>query len=221
MEPLQEQILKNIELLRQATREFPPTLTTALVKEYGQDPFIILISCLLSLRARDTMTYPVSRKLFALARTPQEIAALPLPTLEELFHSLGFFRVKARRVKEVSQELLNRFGGRVPGTEEELLSLKGVGRKTANLVLGSAFNIPAICVDTHVHRIANRLGWIATKTPEETEQALKRVIPQKYWIEVNTLLVLWGQNVCLPSVPRCSSCVLNPFCPKIGVTRKR
>jgi endonuclease III len=218
---LEERIIECIELLRKATQHFEPTLTTSLILDFGRDPYLILISCLLSLRAKDTVTYPVSKKLFQYAKTPEEMVVLSRSELETIVYPLGFYKVKAQRVQEVSQELLSRFHGKVPSTEDELLSLKGVGRKTANLVLGAAFGVPSLCVDTHVHRIANRLGWIATKTAHETEIELKKVVPKKYWNEVNTLLVLWGQNICVPLSPRCSVCVLSPLCPKIGVTRSR
>ena len=221
MMPVQERIIASLKLLQEATKDLPPTLTMALIKDFGRDPYLILISCLLSLRARDTMTYPVSKKLFNLVKTPKEMVLVPLKDLEQLFYPLGFFRTKAMRVKEVSKDLLERFAGQVPRTQKELLSIKGIGRKTANLVLACAFDIPAICVDTHVHRIANRLGWVTTKTPDETERELMKIVPQNLWIELNTYLVQWGQNVCTPRSPRCSSCVLNPLCPKIGVTTRR
>lgn len=216
-----EKILTIIELLSRATKDMQPTLTSSLVEEFGRDPFVILISCLLSLRARDTATYPVSRKLFALVRTPEELLNMPLIELEGLLFSLGFYRKKAQTVRSVCKELIERFDGKVPTTEKELLSIKGVGRKTAQLILGTAFSIPTICVDTHVHRIANRLGLIQTTHPEETERELKRLIPQKYWLEINTYLVMWGQNICAPLSPKCSQCVLSPLCPKIGVGKRR
>jgi endonuclease III len=214
-------IIQCIDLLKEATKGFRPTMTSSIIADYGRDPYLILISCLLSLRAKDTVTYPVSKQLFARAKSPQEMLAIPQAQLEELLYPLGFYRVKAQRVKEVSKELLDRFGGVVPHTEDELLSIKGIGRKTANLVLGAAFDIPALCVDTHVHRLANRLGWIRTKTAHETERELKRLLPQEYWNVVNTYLVLWGQNICVPISPLCSQCVLSPLCPKIGVTKRR
>lgn len=214
-------ILTCIQLLKEATKGMPPTLTAALVEEYGRDPFIILISCLLSLRARDVMTYPVSQKLFARARTPEELLKIPIPELEELLYPLGFYRKKAYTVRSVAKELITRFSGQVPHSEDALLSLSGVGRKTAQLVLGHAFQVPTICVDTHVHRIANRLGWITTSTPEETEQELKRIIPQEYWMDINRYLVLWGQNICVPLSPKCSQCILSPLCPKVGVGKRR
>lgn len=179
-------------------------MTAQIVHDYGRDPFLILISCLLSLRARDTMTYPVSKKLFRYAKTPQELLNIPLQELEKIIKSVGFYRRKAFVLKEVSQELIDRFGGIVPSTEKELLSIKGIGRKTANLVLGEAFGIPALCVDTHVHRIANHLELVHTATPFETEQELKKIVPRKWWIRLNYLFVKWGQSICTPYKKHCT-----------------
>lgn len=196
-------------------------MASALVKRYGKDPFIVLISCLLSLRARDLVTFPLCIKLFEQARTPQELLAIPRSDLEKLLYPLGFYRKKALLLHQVSKDLIDRFHSKVPHTLKELLSIKGVGRKTANLVLGQAFDIPAICVDTHVHRISNRLGIIATKTPQETEKALMEILPPEYWVEYNRLLVMWGQNICVPISPFCSRCVLFPVCQRVGVKKSR
>lgn len=166
-----------------------------IAKNYNNDPFLILINCLLSLRARDVTVFPVSEKLFAKARSPRELLKIPIHDLEKLLKPLGFFRQKSKTLHNVSRGLLERFGGKVPANEQDLLLLKGVGRKTANLVLGVAFQIPAICVDTHVHRLANQLGLVTTKTPEGTERELKKIVPKKDWIELNKLLVMWGQQV--------------------------
>ncbi len=216
-----QKILACLALLKEATKGMTQPMSIMLVKDFGRDPFVILISCLLSLRAKDLVTYPVSLKLFKKVRTPHELLKLPLEELEELFYSLGFYRRKARIVKEVSRELIDRFEGKVPDTEEQLLSIKGVGRKTANLVLGMAFEQPAICVDTHVHRLSNRLGWVETTHPDQTERELKKLVPKEFWIDLNTYLVIWGQNVCVPISPKCSTCVLSPLCPKKGVTKRR
>ena len=221
MNPKTQTILKCLELLKKATKDMTQPMSVMLVQDFGRDPFVILISCLLSLRAKDTVTYPVSLKLFKKVRTPQELLNVPLQELEELFHPLGFYRKKARIVKEVSQELIDRFNGMVPDTEKELLSIKGIGRKTANLVFGMAFEQPAICVDTHVHRLANRFGWVATKDPDQTEKELQKLVPKEHWIELNNYLVMWGQNICVPISPFCSKCVLSPLCPKKGVTKRR
>jgi endonuclease-3 len=160
-----------------------------------KDPFFVLVSCLLSLRSRDTVTLPISQNLFSRVTSPQEMLDIPLQDLEEIIRPIGFFHQKARTLKHVSAELLNRFNGRVPSSEADLLSIKGIGRKTANLVLGLSFGIPAICVDTHVHRLSNQLGLVSTKTPEQTEEALKKILLKKDWIEFNNLLVTWGQKV--------------------------
>ena len=214
-------ILACLALLETATKTMKKPMVTVLAQEYGRDPFLILISCLLSLRAKDTVTYPISKELFALARTPQALVMLDIQKLEKLLYPLGFYRKKAKLIVAVSEELLERFHGKVPATEQELLTIKGVGRKTANLVLGEGFGIPAICVDTHVHRVANRLGWVQTTKPDQTERELQRLVPKEYWISLNHYLVMWGQNICVPVSPFCSRCVLNPLCPKRGVTKSR
>ena len=214
-------IPKILAILRKETKIFVAPAIDQIVKEFGQDPFLILISCLLSLRTRDVTSVKVSRELFARALTPQDIVAIPLPELEEMFHPIGFFRAKARIVRSVCNELITRFDGRVPHTESELLSIKGVGQKTANAVLGYAYNIPALCVDTHVHQVTNRLGWVKTKTADQTEKALKKIVPQANWIELNRLLVLWGQNICTPVRPFCSRCAIAHLCPRVGVKNSR
>jgi endonuclease-3 len=188
-------ITKLLSVLRNYTADMPEPMSMTIQKEYHNDPFLILISCLLSLRSRDTVTLPVCRVLFARARMPQQFVAIDLATLESIIKPIGFYRQKARTLKSVSRDLIVRFGGQVPREESELLSIKGVGRKTANLVRGQAFGIPALCVDTHVHRLSNLWGLVSTKTPEETERALQVIIPKKNWIEFNTLLVQWGQHV--------------------------
>lgn len=218
---LQERIIKVLSLLKEATKDMPPPMSTLIAQKYGRDPFLIFISCLLSLRARDPVTYKVSQELFARVRTPQELIELDRSELEELFYPLGFYRKKAQTVLDACHILLERFGGKVPSTQEELLSIKGVGRKTANLVLGEAFGIPAICVDTHVHRLSNRLGWVHTKDPTSTEYALQALVPRDYWISLNHLLVMWGQNICVPLSPFCSRCVVSPYCPRNGVKKSR
>jgi endonuclease III len=188
--------LKLIKILRKATKSMPQQPMSQLISEqYNNDPFLILISCLLSLRARDVVTYPICVQLFKKARTPEQFIKMPLEELEKTIHSIGFFRNKARTIKSVSKELLDRFDGKVPSNEYDLLSIKGIGRKTANLVLGVAFGQPAICVDTHVHKLSNKLGIVTTKTPEQTEFALQEVLPKKYWTEYNKLLVMCGQNM--------------------------
>jgi endonuclease-3 len=189
--------------------------------QFGHDPFLVLISCLLSLRTKDQVTLPASLRLFERARTPAKILTISLAELEKIVYPVGFYRKKARLLHAVCQNLLDRFDGAVPSTIEELLSIKGVGRKTANLVLGEGFGIPAICVDTHVHRVANRLGLVNTKTVDQTEQALKEIIPEKDWININRWLVVWGQQICVPISPFCSRCPLAGVCKKRGVVKNR
>ena len=196
-------------------------MTTSIVTMYGRDPFLVFVSCLLSLRTKDTVTLPASIRLFTYAKTPEELLCLSFDTIEKLIYPVGFYRRKAYSLNSICKDLVHRFGGRVPNTEKELLSIKGVGRKTANLVLGEGFGIPAICVDTHVHRISNRFGLVQTKTPNATEQALKEFLPKKYWIEFNRLLVTWGQNICVPISPFCSKCAIYTLCDRKGVTRNR
>lgn len=186
-----------------------------------EDPFRVLIATMLSAQTKDAVTLAASTRLFRVARTPRTLARLSEARIERLIYPVSFYRNKAVHVREACRQILSRFGGRVPDTMEELLTLPGVGRKTANLVLIlSHASQDNICVDTHVHRIANRLGWVKTRTPDETEQALYRVVPKRLWPSVNLRLVTWGQNVCRPVYPRCRACVLAAGCPKIGVTRQ-
>ena len=185
-----------------------------------EDPFQVLIATLLSARTQDATTLAASTRLFAVANTPQAMSKLTVKRIERLIHPVSFYRHKARHVKATCQRLVDVYGGRVPMTMEELLTLPGVGRKTANLVLILAFKSQRnICVDTHVHRIANRLGWIRTRTPEETEQALYKATGARWWPYINLYLVTWGQNICRPVYPRCSDCVVQDRCPRVGVTR--
>ncbi|MCB9493541.1 MAG: endonuclease III [Epsilonproteobacteria bacterium] len=196
-------------------------LIDIVIDEFGHEPYLILIACLLSLRAKDSTTVHVCRELFARVKTPQQLLKLPVSELERIIFKTGFYKNKAKVLRGVSNVLLEQYGGKVPDKYDELISIDGVGPKTANLVLGMAFGKPAICVDTHVHRISNRLGLIKTKTVEQTEQQLKKVLPQKYWTVWNHLLVMWGQNVCVPISPKCSECVLKPHCKRIGVIKSR
>jgi endonuclease III len=190
------------------------------VSETQQDqPFQVLIATLLSARTQDATTHAASTRLFAVAPTPQAMATLTVRRIESLIKPVSFFHTKARHVRETCRILVDRFGGVVPGTMEELLTLPGVGRKTANLVLILSFQSQRnICVDTHVHRISNRLGWVRTRTPDETEQALYAATDRKWWPHINLYLVTWGQNVCRPVYPRCDGCVIRAECPRIGVT---
>lgn len=213
--------IRVISVLRKATKNMVEPASLSIKKQFGQDPFLMLISCLLSLRTKDTVSLPASIRLFQVAKTPEDILKIPLSQIEKLIYPCGFYRRKAQSLHTVSRDILTRFKGKVPHTSEELTSIKGVGIKTANLVLGEGFGIPALCVDTHVHRISNRLGFVATKTPEETEQKLKELLPPEYWIEYNRLLVMWGQNICVPISPFCSKCPIADLCPRVGVSRRR
>ncbi|HXX81786.1 MAG TPA: endonuclease III [Thermodesulfovibrionales bacterium] len=186
-----------------------------------RDPFKILVSCILSLRTQDRTTGVASERLFKLASTPEGMSGLSSRQIEKAIYPVGFYRVKARTIKSLSREILLRYNSRVPDEIEELITLKGVGRKTANLVVTLGYDKPGICVDTHVHRISNRWGLVRTKTPHETEVALRKILPQKYWKEINGLLVAFGQGICTPLSPFCSICALKNYCPKIGVTRHR
>ncbi len=185
----------------------PEPMSIMLVQDYGRDPYLVLVACLLSLRSRDVVTYHVCKELFKLVKTPQQMLKISQKELEAIIHKIGFFRRKATILKEVSQELLERFNGAVPENLDDLLSIKGVGRKTANLVIAEAFNKPAICVDVHVHRLSNQLGLVDTKNPDQTEFALQKIFPKSQWREINRLLVMLGQNSCQPSAKNCSFCL--------------
>ena len=192
-----------------------------IVGHYRDDPFTTLISCLLSLRTKDAVTRAASQRLFRLARTPARMLTRSPAAIERAIYPVGFYRTKARTILAVCRTLRDRYGGRVPDELEELLTIKGVGRKTANLVVTLAFDKDGICVDTHVHRISNRWGYVRTKTPEQTEHALRRRLPRRHWRTYNDLLVTLGQNLCQPVSPWCSRCPLARVCPKLGVTHSR
>jgi endonuclease-3 len=186
-----------------------------------RDPFKVLISCILSLRTQDRTTGSASERLFKLASDVEGMSKLPVKTIEKAIYPVGFYNVKAKRIRELSKMLINNYNSRVPDDIYELLKLKGVGRKTANLVLTLGYRKPGICVDTHVHRITNRWGYVKTKTPEQTEFTLRKKLPEKYWLEINGLLVAFGQNICKPISPLCSKCSINESCNKVGVKRHR
>jgi endonuclease-3 len=186
-----------------------------------RDPFQVLVSCILSLRTQDKTTEEASRRLFQIGRTPETLAAASAERIEKAIYPVGFYRVKAQRIKDLSREILQEYNGRVPDSIEELLKLKGVGRKTANLVVTVGYNRDGICVDTHVHRITNRWGLIKTQTPTQTEFALREILPRKYWKTINRYLVAFGQGICKPISPLCSQCLISKWCKKVGVTRKR
>ena len=191
------------------------------VASLRKDPFHVLISCILSLRTQDNTTRKASERLFELADTAKKICALSTKEIERAIYPVGFYRIKAERIKEIACTIADKYGGRVPDTIEELLKLRGVGRKTANLVIARGYNKPAICVDTHVHRITNRWGYVNTSTPEQTEFALREKLPLKYWKEINGLLVAFGQGICRPQSPFCSKCMIYDFCDRKGVKRWR
>ena len=189
-----------------------------IAEDSQDDPFEVLISTMLSAQTRDAVTAAASARLFARARTPRTLAKLSVKEIERLIYPVSFYRHKAKHVKQTCEILVERYKGRVPATMEELLTLPGVGRKTANLVLILSFRSRRnICVDTHVHRISNRLGWVTTRTPEQTEQALYASTEKRWWPYVNLYLVTWGQNVCRPVYPRCGECVIRQHCPRVGV----
>ncbi len=186
-----------------------------------RDPFRTLISCIISLRTKDDVTAPASRRLFRLASTPRMMAKLSAKRIERAIYPAGFYRNKAIQMKEISRRIAQEHAGVVPDELSELLKFKGVGRKTANLVVSVGYGKPAICVDIHVHRIMNRLGYVRTPTPEKTELALRRKLPRRYWIGINTLLVSYGQRICTPISPWCSRCVVKRWCERRGVTKAR
>ena len=186
-----------------------------------RDPFKVLISCLLSLRTQDRTTGIASERLFALAPDLITMSALPVKKIEKVIYPVGFYKVKAERIKALCSVLINKYNSKVPSDLDELLTLKGVGRKTANLVVTLGYRKPGICVDTHVHRITNRWGYIESKTPEQTEFALRNILPRQYWLEINGLLVAFGQGICKPISPLCTKCAISRFCDAVGVTKHR
>jgi endonuclease-3 len=211
------------EVVRRLQRSAPGWRRTALavVSAETADPFRVLVACLLSLRTQDTTTGPAAERLFALGDTPAAMLQLTPRQIERAIYPVGFYRTKARVILRLCRDLLERFAGRVPDDIDALLTLKGVGRKTANLVVTVGYGKPGICVDTHVHRISNRLGYVKTRTPEQTEMALRAKLPRRYWIGYNDLLVTFGQNVCAPISPRCSACPVRALCRRVGVTSSR
>lgn len=201
-----------------------PRFTQPLVDQMGDDgatPFHVLIATLLSLRTRDTLTSVVAPRLFAVADTPATLMALGEERIAELIYPVGFYRTKARSIVLICRILLEQYGGAVPANLDQLLALPGVGRKTANLVLTAGYGLPGICVDTHVHRICNRWGYVQTRDPDSTELALRAKLPPAHWMTINTLLVALGQNICHPTSPRCSACPVAASCARVGVTRSR
>jgi endonuclease-3 len=214
------QLPRAIALLKRAIRQWPEPIVGVVAKR-SRDPFQVLIATVLSLRTKDRTTAEASARLFALADTPPTMGRLPARTIERAIYPAGFYRTKAKAIRAICRQLLDRHGGNVPKTIDELLALPGVGRKTANLVLTVGHGLPGICVDTHVHRITNRWGYVKTKAPDETELVLRATLPRRYWITFNDLLVPYGQNLCAPISPWCSRCRLRPICDRVGVTTFR
>ena len=209
-----------IDTLKAYLRDDAPVVTR-ISRSEGGSPFLILVSTLLSLRTKDETTDMAMERLTAKARTPENLLGLSAEELEKIIYPVGFYRNKARTLQSVSRIIIEKYGGKVPDSIDELLTIKGVGRKTANLVITEAFGKPGICVDTHVHRISNRLGAIFTKDPHQTEEALRRILPKKYWMIYNALLVAFGRKTCQPVSPRCSKCPIDNLCRQVGVTRHR
>jgi endonuclease III len=206
--------------LREEMKHLPDPSVTLVGKRW-QSPFLVLISCILSLRTQDKTTLPASERLFELADTPEKMIKLSAQTIEKAIYPVGFYKTKARTILGICRDIIEKFNGKVPDDIDTLLTMKGVGRKTANLVMTEGFRIPAICVDTHVHRISNRFGYVETKNPEETEWKLRDILPKKHWIEYNSLLVMWGQNICKPISPLCSKCMVKKYCARRGVLVSR
>ncbi len=213
-------LVGQLELWRQENAPGVPSVTELAVST-GRDPWTVLASTILSLRTKDEVTLASSKRLLAAAPDPQALLDLDAETIEKLIFPVGFFRTKTRSLRGIASILLNRYGGRVPKDRDRLLDLPGVGLKTANLVLAEAFGVDAICVDTHVHRIANRLGAVRRATAEATEEALRASLPRRYWRIINPLLVLYGQMVCRPIGPRCDSCHIALFCQRVGLERRK
>ena len=203
-----DKIVQNLKDANQPRSEFVELM------EQFQNPYLVLIACILSLRTNDKTTYPATLRMLELAKTPEEMSKISPEVLAKAIYPVGFYENKAKQIVELSRQIVEELDGNVPDEIEDLIKFKGVGRKTANLVLAKGFNKPAICVDVHVHRIFNRLGYVKTKTPEETEFAFREKLPVKYWLDINTLLVTHGQNVCKPQKPNCSQCPISEWCAK-------
>lgn len=201
-----DKIIKGIKDANLPQRDFVKMMETF------HDPFKVLICCILSLRTNDLTTYPCSLRMLELGTTPQDFLNIDVETLAKAIYPVGFYKNKAQQILDISRELVENYDGKVPASIDELVKFKGVGRKTANLVMAKGFGIPAICVDVHVHRISNRLGWVKTKTPEETEMELRKLLPEKYWLDINTILVTFGQNLCKPQRPMCETCPVQEYC---------
>lgn len=204
-----DEIVQRLKDAKQPRSEFVELM------EKFNDPYLVLIGCILSLRTNDKTTYPATLRMLELAKTPQEMMRINAEDLAKAIYPVGFYENKAKQIIELSRQIVEDLDGKVPDEIEDLIKFNGVGRKTANLVLAKGFNKPAICVDVHVHRIFNRIGYVKTKTPEETEFALREKLPIKHWLDINTLLVTHGQNICKPQKPNCNNCPINQFCRKL------
>lgn len=207
---------KDIDIIVQKIKEAKePVSDFVKLMDSFSNPYLVLIACILSLRTNDKTTYPATLRMLKLGKTPQEFSKCDEKVLEKAIYPVGFYANKAKQIIELSKEIVAKYNGQVPESIEELVKFKGVGRKTANLVVARGFNKPAICVDIHVHRIFNRMGYVKTKNPEETEFALRAKLPKKYWIDINTLIVTHGQNICKPQKPKCLGCSIKDYCDKI------
>jgi endonuclease-3 len=214
---LPEEIHDVVRILKKEIRQWP----LPAIGHYVQTPFTTLISCILSLRTQDKTTNAASERLFAIAKTPKKMLATPADVIQRAIYPVSFYRVKARTIHKICDQILTRFDGEVPSALDELLELPGVGRKTANIVVTLGFRKQGIAVDIHVHRISNRLGYVRTKTPDDTEMALRKKLPRRYWIIYNDLLVAYGQNLCKPISPFCSNCKIALYCKRVGVKTHR
>ncbi|HHG74866.1 MAG TPA: endonuclease III [Persephonella sp.] len=213
--------LKVLDILQKEFPKWNAPVVSLMAKRDHRTPFQILISTIISLRTKDQVTAQASERLFKIAKTPEDILKLSEEEIQEAIYPAGFYKNKAKTIKEIARIIVEKYNGKVPDTLEELLKLPGVGRKTANLVLALSFGKPAICVDIHVHRITNRLGFVKTKNPEETEKQLMEKVPVKDWNRINDLLVAFGQTICKPVSPLCSKCPVEKYCEKVGVEKHR
>ncbi len=215
---MQDQDIPQIlRILRKKVRDWP----VPAIGHYTHTPYTVLVSCILSLRTKDQTTTGASERLFEIADNPRAMLEVPIREIEKRIYPVSFYRVKARTLHDISARLIDRFDDKVPDSLDDLLTLPGVGRKTANIVVTLAFGKPGIAVDIHVHRISNRFGYVRTKNPDETEMVLREKLPRRYWIELNDLLVAFGQNLCTPTSPHCSICPVEKYCERVGVTRSR
>jgi endonuclease-3 len=223
MKPKWDAIFGALEKWREdlaAESDADPSVSTV-AEHYRRDPWAVLVSTIISLRTKDEVTLVASERLLEKAHSPEDLLAMKTEKIERLIYPAGFYRNKTASLIKIAAILIEQYGGKVPAQMDALLALPGVGRKTANLVLNEAFDLDAICVDIHVHRISNRCGWLSSKTPEETEMILREILPGKYWKRINYLLVLYGQNLCRPLSPFCSRCIIKKYCARCGVERSR